>query len=317
MTGGGGIVGRSRPGARSADALGMLRACALCPRACNADRLAGKKGFCGAGSDARVAAVSLHHGEEPPLSGTGGSGTVFFSHCNMTCLFCQNYPISQSGNGKAMTIEELAGKLLWLEERGAHNVNFVTPTPHAAHVVEAVGLARRKGLGIPIVYNTNGYESLETLSLLQGVVDIYLPDMKYRSRDLADAASGTPDYVYHNERAIEAMVRQVGPLQVGTDGIARRGVLIRHLVLPGRIDETEKVLAYIRERYGSAMPVSLMGQYFPAYKAAASSPARLRGESGGGTPLPRFERKVTKEEYERVVDFAIRLNLENVNIQEI
>ena len=250
----------------------------------------------------RVAAVSVHHGEEPPISATGGSGTVFFSHCNMTCLFCQNYPISQYGNGKEMTSRELAEKLLGLQDRGVHNVNFVTPTPHVPRLIEAVGWARGKGLAVPVVYNTNGYESLDALALLEGVVDIYLPDMKYRSAVLAERASGTPNYVFHNERAIAEMVRQVGPLILGKDGIAKRGVLIRHLVLPGRVDETVRVLRYLRGAYGRACRLSLMGQYFPAHKAPA---------------FPGFDRKLSKGEYEAAVREAERLGMDNVYIQEI
>lgn len=303
---------------RYEEAREILRACRLCPRRCGVDRLAGNRGFCGAGAEARVAAVSLHFGEEPPISGTRGSGTVFFSHCNMTCLFCQNYPISQFGNGTDMTVAELAERLLWLQAQGAHNVNFVTPTPHVARIVGAVGAAREKGLSIPIVYNTNGYDSPEILSLLEGVVDIYLPDMKYRSDRLAGLASGSPDYVGHNEKAVAEMVRQVGPLAVSRDGVATRGVLIRHLVLPGRVDETEKVLAHIHDVFGPAMPVSLMGQYFPAYKAPAfRAGAGGRDETAESLPPPRFDRKLTRKEYEQAVDIAIRLDMENVNIQEM
>jgi len=250
----------------------------------------------------RVAAVSVHHGEEPPISATGGSGTVFFSHCNMTCLFCQNYPISQYGNGKEMTSRELAEKLLGLQDKGVHNVNFVTPTPHVPRLIEAVGWARGKGLAVPVVYNTNGYESLDALALLEGVVDIYLPDMKYRSAVLAERASGTPNYVFHNERAIAEMVRQVGPLILGKDGIAKRGVLIRHLVLPGRVDETVRVLRYLRGAYGRACRLSLMGQYFPAHKALS---------------VPGYDRKLSMGEYEAAVREAERLGMDNVYIQEI
>lgn len=154
----------------------MLRSCRLCPRACGAARLEGETGFCGAGAEARVAAASIHHGEEPPISGSRGSGTVFFSHCNMACVFCQNYPISQLGVGAEMPVEDLSDKLLWLQHRGAHNVNFVTPTPHIPQLIEAVRLAQAKTLSIPVVYNTNSYETVEALVLLEGIVDIYLPD---------------------------------------------------------------------------------------------------------------------------------------------
>ena len=278
-----------------------LSACRLCPRECGANRLEGERGFCGAGRLARVAAASVHHGEEPPISGTRGSGTIFFSHCNMKCLFCQNYPISQYGNGREMEAETLAGEMLRLRDRGVHNVNFVTPTPHAPQMLEAVLLAREKGFYIPVVYNTNGYDAPDTLALLDGVVDIYLPDAKYLSAELADTASGTPDYARHNEAAIAEMVRQVGFLSLGDDGIAARGVLVRHLVLPGRVGETEAVLAHLSERHGPDLPLSLMGQYFPAWRAA---------DADG------FDRKVTRKEYDRAIEAAERLGFRNVFIQE-
>jgi putative pyruvate formate lyase activating enzyme len=279
-----------------------LASCRLCPRECGVDRLAGERGFCGAGAVARVAAVSLHTGEEPPISGTRGSGTVFFSHCNMACRFCQNYPISQLGNGRDMDAGTLAGEMMRLQEKGAHNVNFVTPTPHAAHLVEAVLLARSRGFSIPVVYNTSGYDSPGALELLDGIVDIYLPDAKYRSGELAAELSGTPGYVTGNDAAIAAMVRQVGFLSGGRDGIATRGVLVRHLVLPGRVDETEAVLDRLSKTFGPGLPLSLMGQYFPAWKAPGT---------------PGLDRKLTEKEYERAVAAAERLSFRNVFIQEL
>jgi putative pyruvate formate lyase activating enzyme len=279
----------------------VLSACRVCPRECGVNRLAGERGFCGAGKLARVAAVSVHPGEEPPISGTRGSGTIFFSHCNMKCLFCQNYPISQYGNGREMDAGTLAGEMLRLRGLGVHNVNFVTPTPHAPQMLEAILLARGKGFDLPVVYNTNGYDALETLALLEGIVDIYLPDAKYLSGGLADTASGTPDYARHNEAAIEEMVRQVGFLSSGHDGIAVRGVLVRHLVLPGRVGETEDVLAHLFEMHGPGLPLSLMGQYFPAWQAATSA---------------GFNRKVTRKEYDRAIGAAERLGFRNVFIQE-
>jgi len=265
------------------------------------NRLDGERGFCRAGRLARVAAASVHHGEEPPISGTRGSGTIFFSHCNMKCLFCQNYPISQYGNGREMEAETLAGEMLRLREQGVHNVNFVTPTPHAPQMLEAVLLARGKGFDLPVVYNTNGYDALETLNLLEGAVDIYLPDAKYLSGELAATASETPDYARHNEAAVAEMVRQVGFLSSGDDGIAARGVLVRHLVLPGRVGETEAVLARLSERHGPDLPLSLMGQYFPAWRAVAAD---------------GFGRKVTRKEYDRSIEAAVRLGFRNVFIQE-
>jgi putative pyruvate formate lyase activating enzyme len=219
----------------------------------------------------------------------------------MKCLFCQNYPISQYGNGREMEAETLAGEMLRLREQGVHNVNFVTPTPHAPQMLEAVLLARGKGFDLPVVYNTNGYDALETLNLLEGAVDIYLPDAKYLSGELAVTASETPDYARHNEAAVAEMVRQVGFLSSGDDGIAARGVLVRHLVLPGRVGETEAVLARLSERHGPDLPLSLMGQYFPAWRAA---------DADG------FGRKVTRKEYDRSIEAAVRLGFRNVFIQE-
>ncbi|GAB4367057.1 MAG: radical SAM protein [Deltaproteobacteria bacterium] len=295
---------RPMPGPGTGNVPGMLRECRLCPRECRVDRLAGETGYCGAGAEAKVAAVSLHHGEEPPISGSRGSGTVFFSHCNMRCLFCQNYPISQLGNGRVMCVEELGDRLLDLQAKGAHNINFVTPTPHVPHLIKAVRHARGKGLSIPIVYNTNGYDSLEALALLDGTVDIYLPDAKYRSERYAGILSDSPGYPGHNDRAIAEMLRQVGPLTLDRDGIAVRGVLIRHLVLPGKIGETRKVLRHLRETFGTEVPLSLMGQYFPAWRAAS-----LRS----GSP---FARKLSPEEYAEAIDIALELGLENTFIQD-
>jgi len=266
------------------------------------NRPEGERGFCRAGRKARVASISLHHGEEPPISGTGGSGTVFFAHCNLACLFCQNYPISQLDNGREMDVETLAEELLKLQARGAHNINFVTPTPHVPQMVEAVLFARQRGLVIPIVYNSNGYDSLEALSLTDGVVDIYLPDAKYRSGDLAKLASGAFEYPEANDVALQEMVRQTGFLELDWKDIAVRGVLVRHLVLPGRVEETQKVLAHLKETFGPDIPISLMGQYFPAYKASET---------------PGFNRKLPGREYDQAIRAAKRLGLQNVFIQEL
>jgi putative pyruvate formate lyase activating enzyme len=282
--------------------LESLRSCRLCPRECGVDRLAGEFGVCRAGAEAKVAAVSVHHGEEPPISGVMGSGTVFFSHCNLKCLFCQNYPISQMGAGQPMTAVELGDRLLELERRGAHNVNFVTPTPHVPQMLGALLVARDKGFSLPVVYNTGGYDSLETLSFLDGIVDIYLPDMKYRSGKLAETASGAADYPEHNARAIGEMMRQVGFLKCDKNGIAQRGVLVRHLVLPGRVEETERVLAFLCGEFGKRIAISLMGQYFPAYRAME---------------VPGFDRKLSADEYARAIEAAERLGLTEVYIQEV
>jgi putative pyruvate formate lyase activating enzyme len=280
-----------------------LSRCRLCPRRCSADRLSGERGHCGlAGPAAKVASVGIHHGEEPPISGTGGSGTVFFSGCNMECLFCQNFPISRLGVGREMSVEALGEAVLSLEGKGAHNVNFVTPTPHVPHLIGAVAHARRRGFGLPVVYNTNGYDSPEAIALMEGVADIWLPDAKYRDALLSAEASAVPDYPEANAGALDAMFRLSGPLDAGEDGIARRGVLVRHLVLPGRPEATAAVLRHLRERFGPDAPVSLMGQYFPAYKA--------HGREG-------YDRRLTAEEYDQAIDAASALGLENVFVQDI
>jgi len=240
----------------------LMEECRLCPRACGTARLAGELGVCGSGVRPVVASVALHHGEEPPISGIKGSGTVFFSGCNMKCVFCQNYPISQLGVGKKMHAGELARRMLILQERGAENINFVTPTHFMAQAAHSVYLARRKGLSIPIVWNTSGYESVEALNALEGFVDIYLCDYRYASPALAKRYSAAADYPLVVEPAIREMLRQVGYF----DG--RRGVIIRHLCLPGHLEETRKVLERIAGEFGAAMPISFMSQFFPAYRTA-------------------------------------------------
>jgi len=252
---------------RIRQAYSLLSPCRLCPRRCGADRLRGQTGVCGASLLPKVASCNLHFGEEPPISGTRGSGTVFFSGCNLNCVFCQNFPISQLGVGRTMTCAELARKMIALERRGAHNINFVTPAPHVPQVIESVFLAREGGLTIPIVYNTNGYELPETIALLDGVVDIYLPDLKYTDARAAGEYSGREDYPAVALSAIEAMAGQIGEWNADDEGIGKRGLIIRHMILPGDSAQTQKVLRIIRKRWGKTAFLSLMNQYFPAYKA--------------------------------------------------
>jgi putative pyruvate formate lyase activating enzyme len=243
-----------------------LTRCMLCPRACGVDRSRGELGFCGAGNAARVASFAVHRGEEPPISGSHGSGNVFLSGCNLACRFCQNYPISRLGVGRDLTAEEFAQGLLGLAQQGVHNINFVTPTPWVPQILEALLIALRAGLDLPIVWNCGGYESLPVLRLLEGIVDIYLPDMKYAGGRRAWNLSRAPRYAAANRHAVAEMARQVGPLQVGRDGLARRGVLVRHLVLPDGASDTRAVLAAL-QRIDPLIPVSLMYQYFPAHRA--------------------------------------------------
>lgn len=245
-----------------------LAACDLCPRRCGVDRLAGETGYCRAGAGARVASRNAHHGEEPPLSGTRGSGTIFFTHCTGRCLFCQNYPISQLGVGQDAPSERLAGMMLELQRAGCHNINLVTPTHYVPQILEAVALAAGRGLRIPLVYNTSGYDRVETLELLDGVVDIYLPDAKYADDAVAERLSGFRGYVEANRAALLEMARQVGAgLDVDAQGVAVRGMVIRHLVLPGGLSQTPEVLRWLAGHLGREAWVSLMSQYFPAHRA--------------------------------------------------
>lgn len=255
---------------RAGRARHILGSCRLCPRACGVDRLGGERGFCGAGIHPRFAAVALHHGEEPPVSGGGGSGNIFFTGCTLACLYCQNYPISRLGTGKDHTAAELAEAMLDLQSRGAHNVNLVTPTPWVPQILEALGVARARGLTVPILYNSGGYESLEVLALLEGAVDIYLPDMKYASDGRAYRLSRARRYTAVNRDAIAEMARQVGPLVTDDRGIAVRGVLIRHLVLPGGVEDSAAVIRAVGRRV-PPLPLSLMFQYFPAWRAVGDA----------------------------------------------
>jgi len=261
-----------------------LAACDLCPRACGVNRLNGELGYCQTGAQARVASRNAHYGEEPPISGGRGSGTIFFSHCTGRCLFCQNYPISQMGAGWEVTAGELAGMMMELQSRGCHNINLVTPTHCVPQFLAALELAAAQGLRIPIVYNTSGYESLETLWLLDGVVDIYLPDAKYADDAVARRLSGFPGYVGHNRAALLEMQRQVGSsLAVDGEGVATRGMIVRHLVLPGGLSQTPQVLSWIAANLSTAAYVSLMAQYFPAHKAVGH---------------PELGRRLRPEEYD-------------------
>jgi putative pyruvate formate lyase activating enzyme len=256
--------------------------CNLCPRRCGANRNAGEPGFCGADSITEVASHTAHHGEEPPISGTRGSGAIFFNHCTMRCVYCQNYPISQLNHGRDTSASDLAGMMLQLQRSGCHNINLVTPTHYVAQILEALALASADGLDVPIVYNTSGYESLETLALLDGVVDIYLPDMRYADSGAARAYSTAPDYPAVNKAAIKEMHRQVGALQVDGEGIARRGLIVRHLVLPDGLAGTAETARFIAAEISPDTHVSLMSQYFPAHRA---------------TEIQPLDRKVTPSEY--------------------
>lgn len=245
----------------------LMRECALCPRNCRVDRVAGKAGFCKVAEIASVASANIHTGEEPPISGTRGSGTIFFTGCNMRCKFCQNYPISQMMHGKISPPEILAEHMLGLQKRGAHNINLVNPSHVVPQFLAGLSLAAERGLTIPIVYNSSGYEGLNALELLDGVIDIYMPDIKYSESKSAEYCSGAPDYWEHVRPAIKEMFRQVGVLKTDADGIGIHGMLIRHLVLPENLSGSENVFKFIAEEISAEVPVCLMSQYFPADRA--------------------------------------------------
>jgi putative pyruvate formate lyase activating enzyme len=280
----------------------LLERCRVCPRECGVNRLRNEKtGFCRSGLNAVVASASAHHGEEPPLSGTRGSGTVFLANCNMKCVYCQNYPISQMGNGVEKTPAELACQMLWLQEQGCHNLNLVTPTHFMPQILKAWGLARERGFALPLVYNTSGYESVEALRLLDGIVDIYLPDMRYSDDRIAMRYSIAPNYVEVNRAAVQEMFRQVGNLVLDEHDIAKRGLIIRHLVLPGGLSGTEGVMKFLAEEISKEVHISLMSQYFPAYKA---------------NEFKELSRRTTIDEYEDACRIMESYGLENGWVQE-
>jgi len=244
-----------------------LSPCTVCPRNCGANRLNNQKGICLAGKDVRISSYNLHYGEEPPISGTRGSGTIFFTGCSLKCVFCQNYPISQLGNGNNYSNAQLADMMLELQDLGAHNINLVTPTHFVPHIIEAVYIAAQKGLNIPLVYNTGGYDSIDMLKLLDGIVDIYLPDIKYASDEYAFRYSTVKNYVSINRQALIEMHRQVGELKLNKDGTALKGLIIRHLILPDDIAQTCESIKFIVQNLSTNTYISLMRQYFPAHNA--------------------------------------------------
>ncbi len=285
--------------ARVAAARRHLQACDLCARYCRVDRFQGTKGaVCRTGEKAVVYSYGPHFGEEAPLTGTHGSGTVFFSWCNLRCIFCQNWEISQKGLGQEVDAEELAAMMLSLQEQGCHNINLVSPSHVVAQIIEAVHVAAQRGLRLPIVYNTGGYDSPEALALLDGIVDIYMPDMKYGDDAMARKYSIVRNYVSVNRAAVKEMYRQVGDLVLDEHGIAKRGLLIRHLVLPENIAGTEKVLEFIATQISPNTYVNLMDQYFPCYRAQE---------------FPPLDRRITSDEYREALRTANRLGLRRLD----
>jgi putative pyruvate formate lyase activating enzyme len=283
------------------DILRALESCELCPRACQADRIHGGKGYCGIANEIIVAYYGPHYGEEPPISGKHGSGNVFFSSCNLRCVYCQNFQISHSCPGKKITIDELVEIFFTLQDGGLHNINLVSPTPYVPFIVAAVECSRKEGLRIPFVYNTHGYEKADTLRMLDGLIDIYLPDFKYWSGDVAGRLSCAMDYPETARAAILEMKRQVGNLVI-EESIARKGILVRHLVLPSNLAGSRQVLGWIKKELGSETYVSLMAQYNPLHRAS---------------DYPMLCRGVRQEEYNNLLDFLEAEGFENVFTQEL
>ena len=280
----------------------LLERCRICPRECGVNRLKNDKlGFCRSGLNPIISSVNAHHGEEPPISGTRGSGTIFFTNCNLRCVYCQNYPISQMGNGIEKTSEELAVQMLWLQKQGCHNLNLVTPSHFMPQILKSLGIARQQGFSLPIVYNTNGYETLESLRLLDGVIDIYLPDMRYSDDGIAMLYSVAPKYSEVNQTAIKEMFRQVGNLIIDDQGIGIRGLIIRHLIFPNGLSGTEKIMKFLARDVSKDIYISLMSQYFPAYKANS---------------YKDLSRKISGEEYEEAYKIMRNYGLDNGWIQE-
>ncbi|MHC1696589.1 MAG: radical SAM protein [Geobacteraceae bacterium] len=282
-------------------AYARLRSCDLCPHRCRVDRLSGETGFCRAGLKPMIASATLHRGEEPPISGNRGSGTIFFSWCTLRCRFCQNFPISQLGNGEELRTSALAERMLKLQRSGAHNINLVTPGHYLPQILAALWLAIPQGFRLPLVWNSNGYETVEALTLLDGIVDIYLPDMKYSDEEPAVRFSSAPGYRDINRAAVREMFRQVGQLQLDEEGIARRGLIIRHLVLPEGAAGSRETLRWIAETLGTETHLALMNQYFPAYEAEK---------------IPGLQRKISDEEYAEAVEALHDYGLENGWVQE-
>lgn len=253
---------------RVAEAGRLLKACVLCPRSCAVDRLAGETGFCKTGQRAWVSSYSPHFGEEAPLVGSHGSGTIFFTHCNLLCLFCQNFDISHQGQGQPVTDNELASLMLALQHQGCHNINFVTPSHVVPQILGALEIAVENGLNVPLVFNSGGYDRVTTLKLLDGIIDIYMPDFKFWDSQVADSSCQAPDYPAVARRALAEMHRQVGDLQIDDDGIGRRGLLVRHLVLPRGMAGTREVMRFIAQKISAASYVNVMSQYRPCGRAA-------------------------------------------------
>ena len=282
--------------------LEKLENCTICPHQCGVDRKKGQIGRCQAKDTVKIALYSVHFFEEPCISGEKGSGTIFFSHCNLNCLYCQNYEISQLGKGKEYTIEQLAEIMLKQQNLGVANINLVTPTSYVPQIIEAIKIAKKNGLNIPIVYNTNSYEKIETLKMLDGYIDIYLPDLKYADDKLGKKYSNINQYFEIATKAIQEMRRQVGTAIFDSNGMMKKGVIIRHLVLPNYIENSKKVLKWLKENIHPEDYISIMAQYFPTYLAKQDK---------------FINRKLTTKEWEEIENYIDKLDFKNGFIQEL
>ena len=274
--------------------------CNICPRRCDIDRTS-HKGYCGETEEIRVARAALHQWEEPCISGTKGSGTVFFTGCNLRCVYCQNKVISDGKVGMAVSKERLAQLFINLKDQGAHNINMVTPTHFTSQIIEAIKLSRTKGMDLPIVWNTSGYETEETIESLRGFVDVYLTDFKYMDSETAGKYSFCPDYPDVVKKALSKMVSQIGKVELDSNGIIKKGVVVRHLLLPGHVEESMRVLDYLHSEYGDGIYISIMSQFTP---------------NGNLEKFPEINRKVTKYEYDKLVDYADKIGIVNAYVQE-
>lgn len=281
--------------------LDKLKKCTICPHKCGIDRTK-NIGRCKSTDKVKIALYSTHNFEEPCISGEKGSGTIFFSNCNLNCVFCQNYEISQQGRGKEIEIEELAEIMLKQQEKGVENINFVTPTSYSIQIKEAIIIAKENGLKTPIVYNTNGYENVETLRELEGLIDIYLPDLKYYYNSLGKKFSKVDNYFEIATNAIKEMYRQVGRPILNEKGVMQKGLMVRHLILPNNIENSKRCLKWLKENFNDKIYISLMAQYFPTYKAKEIS---------------EINRKLTPKEYEEIENYLYDLDIENGYIQEL
>ncbi len=279
----------------------LLNNCTLCPRNCHADRIGGQKGYCGVADELFVARAALHMWEEPCISGEKGSGTVFFSGCSVGCVYCQNHNIAKGKSGKIISSQRLAEIFIELQNKDAHNINLVTPGHYIPQIIDAVSLSKSNGLIIPIVYNTSGYEKPETIRILDGIVDIYLPDLKYMDENISQRYSNCKDYFSYASASIKEMAKQVSNPEFDSEGIMTKGVIVRHMMLPGYLEDSKNIIRYLYETFGDKIYISIMNQYTPLPHVAM---------------YPEINRKITDNEYDELIDYALELGVENGFIQE-